>query len=106
MGSAFTSLIFPSHANPEVAVSRDKFGDWLEAAENKAGLTKLDGSLWHAYRRAWATSRKGLPAADVAAAGGWRDAATMIRCYQMPDDATLLEVMSHSKKIVERAKVP
>jgi hypothetical protein len=28
----------------------------------------------------------------------------MIRCYQMADDATLLEVMSHSKKIVERKK--
>jgi integrase len=104
MGSAFAGLVFPSHANPELPVSRDKFGDWLEAAEKKAGLAKLDGSLWHAYRRAWATSRKDLPAADVAAAGGWKDPATMIRCYQMADDATLLEVMSHSKKIVERKK--
>jgi hypothetical protein len=84
------------------AISRDKFGEWLRAAEAKAELPKLDGSLWHAYRRAWATSRKDLPAADVAAAGGWKDLATMIRCYQFPDDATLLEVMPHSKKIVER----
>lgn len=67
----------------------------------ESGIEKLDGSLWHAYRRAWATSRKDLPAAHVAAAGGWKHVATMIRCYQMPDDATLLEVMSHPKKIVE-----
>jgi integrase len=103
MGGAFGGLLFPAHEDPERAVSRDKFGEWLGAAEAKAKLPKLDGSLWHAYRRAWATSRKQLPAADVAAAGGWKDVATMIRCYQMPDDATLLEVMSFSKKIVERA---
>jgi hypothetical protein len=104
IGSAFAGLIFPSHANPEIPVSRDKFGDWLETAERKAKLPKLDGSLWHAYRRAWATSREDLPAADVAAAGGWKDVGTMIRCYQMSDDATLLEVMSHPKKIIQRVK--
>ena len=32
---------------------------------------KLDGGLWHPYRRAWAISRKHLPTVDVAAAGGW-----------------------------------
>ena len=96
--------MFPTHDNPTIALPRHKFGAWLRAVEQKAGIVKLDGSLWHAYRRAWATSRKDLPAADVAAAGGWKDVATMIRCYQMPDDATLLEVMSHSKKIVERVR--
>jgi integrase len=104
LGSAFGGLVFPSHEKADVPVSRDKFGEWLQVAEKKAGLPKLDGSLWHAYRRGWATSRKDLPAADVAAAGGWKDVATMIRCYQMPDDATLLEVMSHTKKIVDRAR--
>jgi integrase len=102
MGGAFGGLLFPAHEDPSRPVSRDKFGEWLRTAEGKAKLPKLDGSLWHAYRRAWATSRKDLPPADVAAAGGWKDVATMIRCYQMPDDATLLQVMSHSKKIVDR----
>lgn len=104
MGGAFGGLLFPAHEDPTIAVSRDKFDDWLRVAQAKAKLPNLDGSLWHAYRRGWATSRKDLPAADVAAAGGWKDVATMIRCYQMPDDATLLEVMSHSKKIVERVR--
>jgi hypothetical protein len=36
-------------------------------------------------------------AAVVAAAGRWRDVAMMIRCYQLPDDDTLLEVISHPK---------
>jgi hypothetical protein len=31
---------------------------WLQQAARRAGPKKLDGSLWHAYRRAWGTSRK------------------------------------------------
>jgi len=32
------------------------------------GSRSLDGGLWHAYRRKWATERKELPLKDVAAA--------------------------------------
>jgi len=67
-------------------------------------LPKLDGGLWHPYRRAWATSRKHLPTVDVAAAGGWSDVGTLLRCYQRPDDDTMLQVMGESRKIMERAK--
>jgi hypothetical protein len=31
---------------------------WLSVAEKKAKWPKLDGSLWHAYRRKWAIERK------------------------------------------------
>ena len=45
---------------------------WLRAGERLAKLEPLKGSLWHAYRRKWATERKHLPDVDVAAAGGWK----------------------------------
>lgn len=104
MGGLFRGLIFPSALDPSKPVTRDSFGHWLAVAERKAKLPKLDGSLWHAYRRAWATSRKGLPVVDVAAAGGWSDIGTLMKCYQQADDVTLLEVMSHSKKISSEAR--
>ena len=104
MASAFSGLMFPSHADPTRPVSRDSFGHWLAEAEGKAGLTKLDGSLWHAYRRAWATTRKHLPVVDVAAAGGWSDVTTLLKCYQHADYDTLLDVMSHPKKLMEPAR--
>ena len=104
MGGAFGGLIFPSASDPTTPITRDSFGHLLAAAERKAKLPKLDGSLWHAYRRAWATSRKGLPVVDVAAAGGWSDIGTLMKCYQQADDVTLLEVMSHSKKISGEAR--
>ena len=44
-----------------------------EAAEVAAELPKLKGTLWHAYRRTWATTRKGEPVQDVPREGGWKD---------------------------------
>ena len=102
LGGAFGGLLFPSESDPEIPIRRDVLAKWLQQAERRAGLKKLDGSLWHAYRRAWATSRKELPTADVAAAGGWSDVATLLRCYQQPDEATMLSVMSHPRKILDR----
>ncbi len=65
---------------------------WLRRAEVMAQLPKQRGSLWHAYRRKWATERKHLPDADVAAAGGWKELESLRQCYQQADEATMLEV--------------
>ena len=66
---------------------------WLRRAEVLAQLSKQRGSLWHAYRRKWATERKHLPDADVAAAGGWKELESLRQCYQQADEATMLEVV-------------
>jgi len=102
LGAAFGGLLFPSETDSNEAIRRDVFSKWLLMAEKRAGLPKLHGSLFHAYRRAWATARKDLPLGDVAAAGGWSDVGTLLRCYQQPDDATMLAVMSHSNKLVKQ----
>ena len=56
-------------------------------------MERLDGSLWHAYRRKWATERKHLPDADVAAAGGWENTNTLRLIYQQADQETMLQVV-------------
>jgi hypothetical protein len=104
LGGAFGGLLFPSPSDPATPLRRDVLDHWLRAAEKKAELPKLDGGLWHPYRRAWATSRKHLPTVDVAAAGGWSDVGTLLRCYQRPDDDTMLQVMGESRKVMERVK--
>jgi len=73
--------------------------DLLERAESAAGLTQLEGGDFHAYRRAWATSRKHLAAADVAYAGGWRDLRSLQRSYQQVDEETLLAVVTEPRKV-------
>jgi integrase len=103
LGGAFGGYVFPSRADPEKALDRHAFQKALVAAEKHAGLPKLDGSSWHAYRRSWASSRKNLPLADVAFAGGWNGARTLLGIYQQPDMATMLTVMSSEQKIRDSA---
>ena len=67
--------------------------------ERAAKLSKLEGRLWHPYRRKWATERKGPSLKDVAAAGGWQDTETLLKCYQQPDNETLLAEMSEERKV-------
>ena len=74
---------------------------WLLEAERLAGLEKQDGSLWHAYRRKWATERKHLPNVDVAAAGGWSALASLQTCYQQADSQTMFKVVSSPARLSE-----
>ena len=88
-----STYLFPSPTDPAKPVSRHLADKWLRRAERMAGLEPQLGSLWHAYRRKWATERKHLPPTDVAAAGGWAGPESMQRSYQHADQATMLRVV-------------
>lgn len=77
----------------------------LERAETAAKLSKVEGGDFHPYRRKWATERKHLPDADVAAAGAWSDTRALKMSYQQADEATLLAVVSEPTKLRD-AKAP
>ena len=96
--------LFPDSIDPSKPMSRHIFADYLEKAEKYAKLPKLDGALWHAYRRSWASARKHLSLVDVAAAGGWSDTGTLLRCYQHADQATMLAVVNEPRKVTEKAR--
>lgn len=102
LGGIFGGVVFPSRSNPQRPLDRYAFRNALIAAETRAGLSKLDGSSWHAYRRAWASVRKHLSLVDVASAGGWLDTQTLLTCYQVADPRTMLAVMSEPTKLTER----
>jgi integrase len=85
--------LFPAPGDPARPMSRHLADKWLRKAEKLAGLEPLRGSLWHAYRRKWASERKHLPDVDVAAAGGWRDTVSLKRAYQRADPETLMRVV-------------
>jgi hypothetical protein len=92
--------VFPSAEDPD----RIDYGDaatWLRSAEKLVGIEPQDGSLWHAYRRLWASSRKDLPDVDVAQAGGWASLEALKMAYQRPDDETMLRVVTHEAELRE-----
>jgi hypothetical protein len=94
--------LFPSPSDPARPVQYSRVRTWLLEAERLANLPKQRGSLFHAYRRAWATARKHLPITDVAAAGDWRSTVTIQRCYQQPDAATMLSVVLGGAELREK----
>lgn len=102
---ANSTYLFPAPRDPSKPVSRHLADKWLRKAERMAGLEPLNGSLWHAYRRKWATERKHLPATDVAAAGGWAGPESMQRCYQHADQETLLRVVLGAVELMRAGKV-
>ena len=53
--------LFPSPEDSKVPMTRHLADKWLRKAERLAGLEPVRGSLWHAFRRKWATERKHLP---------------------------------------------
>jgi hypothetical protein len=77
---------------------------WLRKAEKLAKLLPQEGSLWHAYRRKWATERKHMSDVDVAAAGGWKTVETLKSAYQQADPETMLLVVQKPRQLRE-AKV-
>ena len=85
--------MFPSPKDSEEPITRHLADKWLREGEKLAGLEPQQGSLWHAYRRKWATERKNFPDVDVAAAGGWADTQALKKCYQHADPTTMLRVV-------------
>ena len=74
-------------------VGRHLAHKWLREGERLAGVEPQVGSLWHAYRRKWATERKHLPVQDVASVGGWKCNAMVLDIYSQADDETMLLVV-------------
>ena len=98
--------VFAAPRSADGMMDRHLFDKWLSFAEKEAGLPKLTGGLWHAYRRKWAIERKHLPLRDVAAAGGWSDVSVLLEIYQQPDPASVLSVMSETRKLSDKGLQP
>lgn len=93
------SLLFPHpqrRRRRSGPVTRHVAAWWLKDAFRRGKLEKPSGSLWHMFRRVWATERKDLPLKDVAAVGGWRDTSTLLR-YQQPDARTMRAVVDFER---------
>ena len=77
----------------EKRTTRHMANAMLRRAEALAGLPKVRGAGWHAFRRGWATSRKDLPDVDVAEAGGWKGTKAMKLSYQQPTTTGILRAI-------------
>lgn len=93
--------IFPKPTDPAVRITIHLASKWLGEGERLAMLEPHQGSLWHAYRRKWASERKHLPDVDVAKAGGWNSLESLRTAYQQADEATMLRVVMEAGELRE-----
>lgn len=100
IGAAY---LFPAINDATKPIAVEVVSTWLRAAEILGGVPKQNGSLFHAYRRGWATSRKHWPVVDVMATGGWGTPETLLECYQHADMETMYRVVSEPARPLDRA---
>jgi len=93
--------LFPKPTDPTKPITIHLASNWLRDAEEMAGLMTQKGTLWHAYRRKWATERKHLPDVDVAMAGGWKSTECLKTAYQQADQGTMFEVVMGAGELRE-----
>ncbi len=94
--------LFPSPKDLGQPVSRYLCDKWLREAERVAGVEKLDGRLWHAYRAKFATEMVDVPDRVLAKLGGWKAVRTL-DLYQQPSDDVMLEALAKRRELREKA---
>ena len=95
---ATTGFCWPREDDPSKPAPPELLYQRMMQAERDAGLPKLEQGGTHPYRRKWRSERSGHSLKAVAEAGGWRDMATMERCYDIPEDDDLLRVTAETRK--------
>lgn len=88
--------LFPAPRKPSGPIRRETACARLLKAERLAELPKLNGGVFHPYRRLFASERRHLPAHDVAAAAGWKDPETMKKTYQAADAIGVLNAVQNT----------
>ena len=81
--------VLPSPGDPARCVSRMRAFRWWKKAQTLAGLEPKRGRAWHSLRRKFASDLMDLPLKVLCELGGWKDATTVLRCYQRPDAGQL-----------------
>lgn len=95
--------LFPARTGMTRSVSVWVMDKRLRQCYKKAEVDLPEGGLFHAWRRKWATERKGMPLADVAAAGGWKDTKSLLTSYMHSDPDTVLQVQLAAPKLIQDA---
>lgn len=81
--------VLPSPKDAAKPVGRYLVRGWWRKAERLVGLERRPGRGWHSLRRKFATDLMHEPLKVLCMLGGWKDAETVLTCYQRPDEDRL-----------------
>ena len=81
-------------------VTRWMLGYRWQQAERLAGLEFKRGRGWHSLRRKFAPDLMDIPLKVLCQLGSWKNAQTVLRCYQQADEGQLREALE-SRRVVQ-----
>jgi integrase len=98
-GGVLSEWVFPGAGDPSQPVSRYVFSEWWQRGAELAKLAAVTGRGWHSLRRQFATELKHVPLKDLAELGGWKNAQTILTCYQQADKATMRQALATRQRL-------
>ena len=93
------SPLLPSSKDPSVSTTRWMIHAWWEKAERLAGLERKRGRGWHSLRRKFASNLMDQPLKVLCELGGWKEAQTVLRCYQQADTGQLRKALESRPRL-------
>ena len=93
------TLVLPSPQDPSRCVGSCQARGWWQKAERLAGLEPKRGRGWHSLRRKFASDLMDQPLKVLCELGGWKEAKTVLRCYQQADEVQLRKALESRHKV-------
>ncbi len=93
------TLVLPAPLDPSVSISLGRAVAWWHKAERLAGLEHVRGRGWHSLRRKFASDLMDLPLKVLCELGGWKEAQTVLRCYQQADAVQLRKALDRRPRV-------
>ena len=93
------TLVLPSPQDPSRCVGSCQARGWWQKAEGLAGLEPKRGRGWHSLRRKFASDLMDQPLKVLCELGGWKEAKTVLQCYQRADEAQLRKALESRRRV-------
>jgi len=98
-GGSGNAPVLPSSRDATRCVHRVSAFQWWKKAQTLAGLEPKRGRGWHSLRRKFASDLMDTPLKVLCELGGWKDAQTVLRCYQRPDAGQLRTALEGRRRV-------
>lgn len=91
--------LFPAPRKSDQPCDRGMMSVWFRRAIAIAGVSVPPKTGFHALRRKFATELKDVPLVDLCDLGGWKDAKTILQCYQSSDPVTMRSALANRRPL-------
>jgi integrase len=91
--------VLPASRDASKCMGKSPVRYWWNRAEDLAGLGRKRGRGWHSLRRKFASDLMDLPLKVLCELGGWKEAQTVLRCYQQADTGQLRKALESRPRL-------